>query len=351
MITKKIKRVISNKDFESYNTRFPNLNKNKILVTGAAGSIGSRLCDQIAKLKPRLLIAADFRETELFYLEMQLMEETSQLNLVTKILDIKDRAGVNLLLKNYRPDTIFHAAAYKHVTMMENNPREAILNNILGTKNLLELAGKNKVKKFINISTDKAVYPSGVMGATKRIAEKIIRCNKTKSLKKINIRLGNVLGSRGSVLPIFQQQIIQGGPITITDKNMTRYFMTIEEAIFLLLYVFRIGRDKKTYILDMGKPIKIIDLADKLIKTYGLRSNKNIKISLIGKKAGEKISEQLYFKQETIKKTSFSKIYEIEEKIAVNENFMKKVEKIINFCLIQSKNDNIIKEKVMRLAK
>jgi len=349
MMIRRSKNIIKNNS-KKYNFRSLNFIGKKILVTGAGGSIGFELCKQIMKLSPKLLIAMDFGETELFYTEMRLLEENPRMDLVTKILDIKDRVGIKALLKKNKPDIIFHAAAYKHVCMMENNPREAVLNNILGTKNLIESAEKNEVKQFINISTDKASDPTCIMGATKRINEKIIYCNNSKQLNKINVRFGNILGSRGSVLPIFQQQIMQRGPITLTDKNMTRYFMTVEEAIYLLLQSARIGHSGKTCFFDMGEPIKIIDLADKLIEAYGLKINKDIKISIIGKKPGEKISEQLHSNTELIKKTAVKKIFEVKEQEIPDRNFMKKVGSLINFCLNHT-DDNVIKEKVMELAK
>ena len=319
----------------------------KILVTGAAGSIGSELCAQIAKLNPKLLIISDISETELFYLDMKLREEFPKLKIETKILDIKDMPGIDLLFKKFKPDTVFHAAAFKHISLMEDHPREAILNNVLGTKNLLEKANRYQVKDFINISTDKAVEPKSVMGASKRIVEKFIMASNYK-FRVVSVRFGNIIGSRGSILPILEKQINRGGPVTITDKRMTRYFMTANEAAYLLLEVAAIGHNQKIFMFDMGKPIKILDMATNLVNAHNKCKKAKIKISFVGKKKGEKISEKLCSDDEEMIPTERSKIFMITSKRNINKKFSKKVANLVKYC--QMNDDQKIIKIIMSLA-
>lgn len=351
MIDKKLDVFLSNNNQTEFDYENIKYQDKKILVTGAAGSIGFGLCKQLSKINPKMLIALDSGETELFYSELELREDFPNNKFVFKLLDIKDNVGVNSLIKEYKPDIIFHAAAYKHISMLENNPRQAVLNNIMGTKNLIRAANQFSVKKFINISTDKAANPESVMGSSKRIIEKMLIVGNFPKTKIIQVRFGNIIGSRGSVLPIFQQQILKGGPVTITDDKMVRYFISVEEAVYLSLYASKIGKNKKIYLLEMGEPIRIIDLADKLIRAYGFTPGKNFRISITGKKPGEKYSEELFDKDcETLDKTTIDKINIVQNNEKIPTNFVKKVDQLIDFCS-KNTNDDQIKKRLLSLAK
>jgi len=351
MIDKKFEKFINNGNQNQFDYGPIKYKNKKILVTGAAGSIGFGLCKQIAKINPKLLVALDCGETELFYSELELREEFPNNKFIFKLLDIKDRIGVEALIKETKPDIIFHAAAYKHISMLEENPREAITNNILGTKNLVISANKHFVKKFINISTDKAANPISVMGRSKRIIEKMLLSGDYTNTKIIQVRFGNIIGSRGSVLPIFQQQILKGGPVTVTDDKMIRYFITVEEAVYLSLYASKIGENKKIYLLEMGEPVKIIDLADKLIRAYGFTPGKNFRISITGKKPGEKYSEELFVKEkEILEKTPVDKINIVKNKSEIPKNYTKKVDDLIEYSL-KNTNKESIKKRLSLLAK
>lgn len=305
----------------------------KILITGASGSIGQELGQQIAKCRPGLLILTDLNETGLFYLRLKFKEKFPKLNCAIKIVDIKDPIAVRGLIKSYKPEIIFHTAAFKHIPMMENQPREAVLNNIFGTKVLADAAIKFAVKKFIYISTDKAANPISVMGASKKISEIMLSEIKNKKTDFIIVRFGNVLGSRGSVAEIFEDQIKKGGPLTITDPEMTRYFISIKEAVYLVLEATKIGKNKNVFILDMGKPVKIISLAKKMIKK--MSPEKEIKIKIIGKRPGEKINEELFSAKEKPVKTGIKRLLKITKKI---NNYPKsKIKKLI---LLAQKTDN-----------
>ncbi|PIP16861.1 MAG: hypothetical protein COX44_03070 [Candidatus Portnoybacteria bacterium CG23_combo_of_CG06-09_8_20_14_all_37_13] len=265
-----------------------------ILVTGAAGSIGSELINQIKQFSPRKLIALDQDETGLFNLDHN----------CSVIASVRDFEKLERVFQKFSPEIIFHAAAYKHVPLCEANPDEAHKTNILGTKNLVELAKKYNVQKFVLVSTDKAVNPSSVMGKTKREAEKIVIAQGFCA-----VRFGNVLGSRGSVVPIFRKQIEGGGPITITHPEMTRYFMTTDEAVSLIIQAGALSQGKEIFVLDMGEPIKIIDLAKKMIEMAGLKSEKDIKIVYTGIRPGEKLHEDIFSDKENMLKTKHRKIF------------------------------------------
>jgi FlaA1/EpsC-like NDP-sugar epimerase len=240
-----------------------------VMVTGAGGSIGSELVRQCANLKPGRLIALDIDETELFYIENELIE--SSINIIPCVASVTDERKMNQLLGSLRPDVIFHAAAYKHVPMMESFPGEAVKVNIGGTRTLAELSCKHYMSKFVMVSTDKAVNPTNVMGASKRVAEEIcMSFNGSCPTKFISVRFGNVLGSRGSVVPIFIDQIKNGGPVTVTDPKMKRYFMTIPEAVLLVMQAGSMGRGGEVFVLDMGEPVRIVDMANDLIRLHGL---------------------------------------------------------------------------------
>ena len=265
-----------------------------VLVTGAAGSIGSELVKQIIRFNPKKLILLDQSESPLFEVERELIDEMNANNYEIVIGDIRNYDRMINVFNHFKPELVFHAAAYKHVPLMENNPSEALFTNVKGTKILADLAVQFKVEKFVMISTDKAVNPTNVMGATKRIAEIYVQSlNKNCNTKFITTRFGNVLGSNGSVIPLFKKQIERGGPVTVTHPEITRYFMTIPEACQLVLEAGAIGDGGEIFIFDMGKSVKIIDLARKMIKLYGLTVGKDIEINYSGLRPGEKLYEEL----------------------------------------------------------
>ena len=276
------------------------LNNKTILITGAAGSIGSEIVRQVIHFNPKKIIILDQSETPLHYLKEELLALNLDVKLRTVICDIRDKATLKEIFRRYTPEVVFHAAAYKHVPMMEENPSQAIITNVLGTKNTADLSLEFGVANFVFISTDKAVNPSNVMGASKRIAEKYIQSlffnsnvNGKAKTKFITTRFGNVLGSSGSVVPLFTEQIQNGGPITITHPDIIRYFMTIPEACQLVLEAGAMGKGGEIFIFDMGKPVKIIDLANKMIRLAGLVPDKDIKIKIVGLRPGEKLYEEL----------------------------------------------------------
>lgn len=272
-----------------------------ILITGAAGSIGSEIVRQVLCFNPKRVIILDQAETPLHHLSLETLSISSDAQIHSVIADIRNKEAMHKIFKLYQPQVVYHAAAYKHVPLMEENPSQAILTNIEGTKNLADLSCQYNVKKFVMVSTDKAVNPSNVMGASKRIAEKYVQSLQLKSIKEkgshgtkfITTRFGNVLGSNGSVVPLFTKQIADGGPVTITHKDIIRYFMTIPEACQLVLEAGAMGNGGEIYIFDMGKPVKIIDLARKMIKLAGFIPDKDIKISIVGLRPGEKLYEEL----------------------------------------------------------
>lgn len=272
-----------------------------VLITGAAGSIGSEIVRQVLGFNPKTVIILDHAETPLHNLCLETLAMNSTAKIVAVIADVKSKKALDKVFKNYNPHVVYHAAAYKHVPLMEENPSQAILTNIKGTKNLADLSCKYHVKKFVMVSTDKAVNPSNVMGASKRIAEKYVQSLSLKNQKEdipgvtkfITTRFGNVLGSNGSVVPLFTKQIAEGGPVTITHQDIIRYFMTIPEACQLVLEAGAMGNGGEIYIFDMGKPVRIIDLAKKMIKLAGFIPDKEIKIKIVGLRPGEKLYEEL----------------------------------------------------------
>jgi len=285
------------------------LSEKTILVSGAAGSIGSGLVLELLRHHPKKIILLDQAESPLYDLENQLRQLETQTKLEVVIADVCSLNRMQKIFDVFRPEIIFHAAAYKHVPMMENNPSEAIHTNILGTKHLVDLACQYQVEKFIFISTDKAVNPTNVMGASKRIAEMYAQFkNQSGSTKFITTRFGNVLGSNGSVIPLFQKQIENGGPVTVTDERITRFFMTIPEACQLVLEAFTMGEGGEIFVFDMGESIKIIDLAKKMIQLSGLELNKDISIKITGMRPGEKLYEELLANEENTLPTHHPKI-------------------------------------------
>lgn len=287
--------------------------KDKVcLVTGGGGSIGSELCRQIVKFSPKQLLIIDNYENNAYDIQQELIRNYGKnLELIVEIFSVADKDRLEIFFNRYRPEIIFHAAAHKHVPFMETTPEEAIKNNVVGTYNTAELASKYEAKKFIMISTDKAVRPTNIMGASKRICEKIIRMVASKGgvTEFAAVRFGNVLGSNGSVVPLFKKQIEKGGPITVTDKNIIRYFMTIPEAVSLVMQAGALAHGGEVFVLDMGEPVKIIDLAEKMIRLSGYEPYKDIKIEFTGLRPGEKLFEELLLSSEGIKTTSNKKIF------------------------------------------
>jgi FlaA1/EpsC-like NDP-sugar epimerase len=284
------------------------LQGNVVLVTGAAGSIGSELVRQVARFAPREVIVFDRSENDLFKLSMELSAKMPELNFVPAVGDILDVGLLREVFSLHRPHFVFHAAAYKHVPMMERNCFQAVTNNIFGTYNVALVARQYGVEQFVLISSDKAVNPTNIMGTTKRVAELIILGLQKTHTRFCAVRFGNVLGSNGSVLPIFEQQIANGGPITVTHPDANRYFMTIPEASQLVLQASAMGQGGEIFVLDMGEPMKITDLATNLIRLSGLEPGRDIKIAFTGLRPGEKLFEQLSFEQEGIKPTAHEKI-------------------------------------------
>ena len=299
-----------------------NLIKDKtILITGGGGSIGSELCRQIASMNPGRLVIVDIYENTAYEIQQELEYIfPGNLNLNIEIMTVRDREKVEFVFEKYKPDIVFHAAAHKHVPLMEDCCDEVVKNNIFGTYNIIEASEKFGVKKMILISTDKAVNPTNIMGASKRFCEMIIQSKKNSSTDFAAVRFGNVLNSNGSVIPLFKKQIEHGGPITLTDKRIIRYFMTIAEAVQLVITASTMASKSEIFVLDMGEPVKIIDLAEQLIRLAGLRPYKDIAIIEKGLRPGEKLYEELLMKTELLFKTKNDKIFiEKEKEISVEE--------------------------------
>ena len=281
-----------------------------ILVTGGGGSIGSELCRQIAKLNPKQLIILDIYENNAYDIQQELIRKYgNSLNLAVEIASVRDRRSFEAIFATYKPQIVFHAAAHKHVPLMEHSAIQAIKNNVLGTYNAANFAEKYGAEKFILISTDKAVNPTNIMGASKRMCERICQCRADSKTSFAAVRFGNVLGSNGSVIPLFRRQIQSGGPITITDKRIIRYFMTIPEASQLVIQAGALANKGELFVLDMGKPVKIYDLAVNMIKLSGFVPGKDIEIKEIGLRPGEKLYEELLLKNESMTKTCNDKIF------------------------------------------
>lgn len=286
------------------------LRKKRVLVTGAGGSIGSELCRQIARCNPSEIILLGHDENPIFEIEIELKYKYKSFNIIPTMADVKDYERVSGIFKEYKPQVVFHAAAYKHVPLMEYNPGESYKNNVIGTKNVAIAADKYGAEAFVLISTDKAVNPSSVMGATKRIAEIIIQgMNEISNTRYTIVRFGNVLGSRGSVIPIFQEQIRAGGPVMVTHPEMKRYFMTIPEAVQLVLQAASMSEGGELFVLDMGEPVKIVDMARELIRLSGFEPDKDIAIQFTGIRPGEKLYEELLTGEEGHSATKHSRIY------------------------------------------
>lgn len=315
-----------------------------VLVTGAGGSIGSELCRQIIKFKPKKIVMVDIYENTLYETEMELRQANKNAPIITIIASVRDRERMEMLFEKYRPQVVFHAAAHKHVPLMETSPLEAIKNNVFGTYNVVECSDKYGVEKFTFISTDKAVNPTSIMGATKRICEMIIQAkNRTSKTVFAAVRFGNVLGSHGSVIPLFKKQIAAGGPVTVTHKEITRYFMLIPEAVGLILQSATFANGGEIFVLDMGEPVKIYDLATTLIKMSG----KNIPIEVVGLRKGEKLYEELLMAEEGLIKTLHDKIMISQIKAPTDEEMKVMMEKLRDII----KDNNVTRKEVKELVK
>mgnify|MGYP000027792694 FL=1 len=281
-----------------------------VLVTGGGGSIGSELCRQIAKFEPKKLVIFDIYENNAYEIQNELKRNYPKLDLMTLIGSVRDKGRLKEVYSIYNPQVVFHAAAHKHVPLMEDSPAEAIKNNVVGTFNVAKLASEHNVERFVLISTDKAVNPTNVMGATKRMCEMVIQSiDKISKTEFVAVRFGNVLGSNGSVVPLFKKQIASGGPVTLTHKDITRYFMTIPEAAQLVLQAGAYAEGGEIFVLDMGEPVKIYELAENLIKLSGFEPHKDIKIEVTGLRPGEKLYEELLMNEEGLTETRHKKIF------------------------------------------
>jgi FlaA1/EpsC-like NDP-sugar epimerase len=280
-----------------------------VLVTGAGGSIGSEICRQVARFQPKELILLELGETPLYQIQMELERDNRKETIVPILADVRDREQMLKVFREVRPDVVFHAAACKHVPMMEYHPIEAVRTNVFGTRNLAEAAEEVGVERFVMISTDKAVNPTNVMGTSKRAAEVFVQAfNETSGTEFVTVRFGNVLGSNGSVVPLFQEQIRRGGPVTVTHRDVIRYFMTIPEATQLVLQAGSMGEGGEIFLLDMGEPVRILDLAEELIRLSGLEPYEDIDITFTGLRPGEKLFEELLIDGEGVKPTEHQKI-------------------------------------------
>ena len=294
-----------------------------VMVTGGGGSIGSELCRQIAKSNPRQLIIFDIYENNAYDIQMELQRNYPDLNLVTLIGSVRNTARVNFVLDTYRPELVFHAAAHKHVPLMEDSPNEAIKNNVFGTYKMAKAAAEHGVRRFVLISTDKAVNPTNIMGASKRLCEMVVQMmNRESATEFVAVRFGNVLGSNGSVIPLFKKQIEAGGPVTVTDPRIIRYFMTIPEAVSLVLQAGYYAKGGEIFVLDMGEPVKIDDMARNLIRLSGYEPDVDIAIEYTGLRPGEKLYEELLMKEEGLQETA-NKLIHIGKPIEMDDELFK----------------------------
>ena len=305
-----------------------------VLVTGGGGSIGSELCRQIAGHHPRQLVIVDIYENTTYDIQNELKEKYPGLNLVVLIASVRNTKRMDLIFKKYRPDIVYHAAAHKHVPLMEDSPNEAVKNNVLGTWKVVQAADKWGVKRFVMISTDKAVNPTNIMGATKRICEMIIQTyDKRSKTEFVAVRFGNVLGSNGSVIPLFKKQIEHGGPVTVTHPDIIRYFMTIPEAVSLVLQAGAYAKGGEIFVLDMGEPVKILDLAKNLILLSGHKPDEDIKIIFTGLRPGEKLYEEMLMKEEGMQDTA-NKMIHIGKPIEMDdEKFLMQLENLKEYVV------------------
>lgn len=334
------------------NKNINSLIKNKtVLVTGGGGSIGSELCRQIVKYDPKRLVILDIYENNLYDIEMELRAEYPKLNLEAIVASVRDKARLNNVFETYKPEIVFHAAAHKHVPLMEKSPLEAIKNNVFGTYNVVNCADEYGVEKFVLISTDKAVNPTNIMGASKRVCEMIVQAkNKVSNTEYAAVRFGNVLGSNGSVIPLFKKQIERGGPVTVTHKDITRFFMTIPEAVQLILQAVTYAKGGEIFVLDMGEPVKIYDLAVSLIKLLGYEPNVDIPIEITGLRPGEKLYEEILMSEEGLTSTKHNKIFITEPMNITMEELEEKLEKLKELLKLEKDENSEVKRYIKEIV-
>jgi FlaA1/EpsC-like NDP-sugar epimerase len=334
------------------NKNINSLIKNKtVLVTGGGGSIGSELCRQIVKYDPKRLVILDIYENNLYDIEMELRAEYPKLNLEAIVASVRDKARLNNVFETYKPEIVFHAAAHKHVPLMEKSPLEAIKNNVFGTYNVVNCADEYGVEKFVLISTDKAVNPTNIMGASKRVCEMIVQAkNKVSKTEYVAVRFGNVLGSNGSVIPLFKKQIERGGPVTVTHKDITRFFMTIPEAVQLILQAVTYAKGGEIFVLDMGEPVKIYDLAVSLIKLLGYEPNVDIPIEITGLRPGEKLYEEILMSEEGLTSTKHNKIFITEPMSITMEELEEKLEKLKELLKLEKDENSEVKRYIKEIV-
>jgi len=321
-----------------------------VLITGAGGSIGSELARQIHGFNPRKLILLDNAETPLYQIDMELKSREGTTEIIPCIGDVRSRRGLDRIFHKFKPQFVYHAAAYKHVPMMELSPLDAVNNNIIGTFKLASVASKHQVSKFVLISTDKAVRPTSIMGTTKRIAEMVVQSLNGNGTRFVVVRFGNVLGSNGSVVPLFQRQIASGGPVTVTHPEVTRYFMTIPEAVMLVLQAGSIGKGGELFLLDMGEQVKILDLARNMIRLAGLVPDRDIKIEFTGLRAGEKLYEELLIDGEGVLDTAYEKIKVCNNANGFDEKMLYDALEQFNLLLKDSKDNEAVIEVMKKLV-
>ena len=313
-----------------------------IFVSGGGGSIGSELCRQLAKFEPEEIIIFDINENNTYFLELELKDQYPDLKVTSIIGSIRDRNKLEQIFAEYRPEVVFHAAAHKHVPLMETSPEEAVKNNILGTKKLAETADKYSVRRFVLVSTDKAVNPTNVMGASKRAAEMVVQSiSRTSKTKFMAVRFGNVLGSDGSVIPLFKRQIAEGGPLTVTHEEITRYFMTIPEASQLVIQAGALGKGGEVFVLDMGEPVRILELAEDLISLSGLTPYEDIEIDIVGLRQGEKLYEELLCDTEDSSPTEHERIFINDLEAVSKSKINSSLNKLKYYAEKRNKNDLI----------
>ena len=334
------------------NKNINSLIKNKtVLVTGGGGSIGSELCRQIVKYDPKRLVILDIYENNLYDIEMELRAEYPKLNLEAIVASVRDKARLNNVFETYKPEIVFHAAAHKHVPLMEKSPLEAIKNNVFGTYNVVNCADEYGVEKFVLISTDKAVNPTNIMGASKRVCEMIVQAkNKVSNTEYAAVRFANVLGSNGSVIPLFKKQIERGGPVTVTHKDITRFFMTIPEAVQLILQAVTYAKGGEIFVLDLGEPVKIYDLAVSLIKLLGYEPNVDIPIEITGLRPGEKLYEEILMSEEGLTSTKHNKIFITEPMNITMEELEEKLEKLKELLKLEKDENSEVKRYIKEIV-
>ena len=346
----KIEDLLGREPIKLDNKNIAKLIENKVvLVTGGGGSIGSELCRQIIKFNPQKLVIVDIYENNLYDIEQELKFNYPEIEIKAIVASVREKKRLDEIFEEYRPYLVFHAAAHKHVPLMETSPLEAIKNNVFGTYNVVNCADEYNVKRFVLISTDKAVNPTNIMGATKRLCEMIVQAkNKVSQTEYVAVRFGNVLGSNGSVVPLFKKQIAHGGPVTVTHKEITRFFMTIPEAVSLVLQAMSTAKGGEIFVLDMGEPVKIYDMAVKLIRLSGLEPGVDIQIKVTGLRPGEKLYEEILMEEEGLTETKYDKIH-IAKPSKIDMDMIEN--KLIKLNSLLEETNNEQKEEIKKVIK